>query len=403
MKIVQINSVYNQGSTGRIVADIHHLLESNQIESTVFFGRGTVVNDKKVHKISNTVNVYLDVIMTRLFNRHSETNQKNTLRLIEQIEMISPDIIHLHNIHGYYLNYEVLFKKLAELDIPVIWLLHDQWAMSGSSAYFDEQNMDWNKPDKRTLIEMSKEYPKHLYTGKFNVIRTLKKKEQSFNIEKLTIITPSLWLKSVCDKTFFKTKKIKVINNGIDLTKFKPLPSKKYEKKKILGVSNIWDNRKGLEYFNRLASEIGEQVDITIVGLSSEQKKTVHPTIHCIAKTNSIDELVQLYSSADVLVNPTLQDNFPTVNIEAQACGTPVITFDTGGSGETIIPGITGQIVKKADYEELKRTILEFPRKNPQIISACVANSKEYSKEKMLDKYIDLYKEVLSFTQSNDK
>lgn len=394
MKIAQINSVYNQGSTGKIVKSIHDYLIENNYESKVFYGRGNKVAENNVIRFSNKFSIYLDVLNTRLFNKHSEGNKKETYKLIEELKVYNPDIIHLHNIHGYYLNYEILFEYLRDTSIPVVWLMHDQWALSGNAAYFNEDLLDWENPNRLELKKLSKDYPSHIYFGINNIMNVYKNKKHIFNIDNLNIITPSKWLKDVFEESFFSNKNIQVINNGIDIESFKVNSRKNSDKIRLLGVSNVWDRRKGLLFFEKLAYDLDKKFEITIVGLSEKQQKKMPKNVRCISKTKSIKDLSKLYSEADVFINPTLQDNFPTVNLESQASGTPVITFNTGGSSESIISDLTGQSVKKGDYEELLEAIKAWPKKNKKIEKDCRSNSLKYTNKNMVENYLKLYNKV---------
>lgn len=396
MKIAQINSVFNSGSTGRIAYEIHEKLLKEGHESKVFYGRGKKNSDPNIIKISNAFSNYFDVFKTRLLNLHSESNRINTILLINEIKKFNPDIIHLHNIHGYYLNYELLFNFFRKSKIPIVWLLHDQWATSGNAAYFNQDIIDWKEPDPEYVKKLSKEYPRHIYLGKDNIKRVYERKKTLFNIENLILVTPSRWLELSLSKTFFKNKTKYVINNGIDLTNFKASNDTKLRNKKIiLGVANKWDARKGLNYFIKLSEYIDSNTEIILIGVDNKTSKKLPRNIVAIERTDSLEELVKYYNMADLLVNPTLEDNFPTVNIEAQACGTPVITFDTGGSGESVIEGITGSIIEQGNFKQLLDSIDSWPLKNEKTTIDCVRNAQKYSSEVMVDNYMKLYNDLI--------
>lgn len=395
MKIVQINSVFNYGSTGRIVKSIHTKLLNNGYESYVLYGRGPKAKEENVYKIGNRLGFILNVISTRLFNRHGEGNYIATYKLISKLKKIDPDIVQLHNIHGYYINYKILFNYLKKSNIKVVWLLHDRWTISGSSAFYDSNELEWENPSSNQLRKISKFYPKYFYFSDKSAITNYKKKKKLFTLKKLVLVSPSEWQAKILRKSFFSKTKIKVINNGINLEAFKPLKGiENIEKKIILGVANKWDNNKGLATFNELANDLGENYEIILVGTDNSVIQQINPRIKCVNRTKTISELVELYSKADVLVNPTLDDNFPTVNIEAQACGTPVITYDTGGSGESITTS-TGLVIEKGNYNMLLESIKAWPKKNPQIITFCYENSDKYSEDNMVNSYINLYKSIL--------
>lgn len=397
MRILQINSVYGYGSTGRIVENLHHSIQESGNESFVIYGRGEKTRDPNIYKIGNTIEQGIDLLATRLFNRHGQTNFFTTQQMIKKIEEIKPDIVHLHNLHGYYVNYIKLLEYLKHTEIKIVWLLHDPWIISGSSAELGGLNYDWEGlPNIRKLNDISNEYPKH---SKWSIKQSHKNYESkkallsNYNIH---FVTPSFWLSKIIKDSYLQDNKIEIIHNAIDLEKFKYL-GKVYDKNyiEVLGVASIWGETKGLNFFNQLAHDLDENHLITLVGVTAEQMKNIHPNINCIERTNSIAELVEIYNRADVFVNPTLYDNFPTVNLEAQACGTPVVTFDTGGSGESI-DRATGSVIETRNYGALLQTIKKYNKKTKMTASNCHLNAKIYSLDVMLDKYLNLYGKILN-------
>lgn len=393
MKIAQINSVYNQGSTGRIVSDIHNFLTEKGHQSMVFYGRGPEYEDKNVIKISDSFSVFKDVLYTRLFNKHSESDTRNTINLISELKKFSPDIIHLHNIHGYYLNFSILFDFLKDFHKPIIWLLHDQWSFSGGTATFDSTKIDWSNPDEKSVKESSKSYPKYLYFNTKSASRNYSLKEEKFIMDNLSIVTPSLWLKKEVEQSFLHRNSIFTIYNGIDNSKFKFVPTKSANNNYInlLFVASVWNVEKGIEFIGRLTDDLPENYNFTLVGKCDKKYlNMLSKRVKFIPKTDSIDELVEYYSNADALINPTLFDNFPSVNIEAQSCGTPVITFNSGGSGESITE-YTGKVIERENYLQLLNACLELNKKNDFIIQNCIKNASKYSKENMIQNYINLY------------
>lgn len=396
MRILQINSVYGYGSTGRIVENLHRSIQESGNESFVIYGRGEKKRDPNIYKIGNKIEQGIDLLATRLFNRHGQTNFFTTQQMIKKIEEIKPDIVHLHNLHGYYVNYVKLLEYLKHTEIKIVWLLHDPWIISGSSAELGGLNYDWERlPNIRKLNDISNEYPKH---SKWSI----KQSHKNFEIKKALLsnynihfVTPSFWLSKIIKDSYLQENKIEVIHNGIDLEKFKYL-GKVYDKNyiEILGVANVWGETKGLNFFNQLAHDLDESHLITLVGVTAEQMENIHPNINCIERTNSIDELVEIYNRADVFVNPTLYDNFPTVNLEAQACGTPIITFDTGGSSECIVEGV-GIAIEDRNYLEMKDRIINWPKKNEMIVQRCVTNSEIYGLSIMGNNYLKLYEKII--------
>jgi glycosyltransferase involved in cell wall biosynthesis len=349
MKILQINSVCGVGSTGRIVLDIHKILLSQGHERFIAYGRGNTRDITNTIRIGSKFNNYMHAISTRLFDNHGFASKLATKKFIQRLQNINPDLIHIHNLHGYYLNIEILFNYLKLTKKPVIWTLHDCWAFTGHCAYFDYVGCNKWRTGCHTCPQ-SNEYPKSWLID--NSKRNYAKKKELINsLDNLTIISPSNWLSELVKDSYLKKFPIKVINNGIDLEKFKPTESnfrENYELKDkfiILGVANIWNARKGLKYFMELSNKIREDEALVIVGLTKKQSKNLPSNIVPILRTNSISELAEIYSSANVYFNPTLEDNFPTTNLESLACGTPVVTFETGGSTESVDCG-SGYIVR---------------------------------------------------------
>lgn len=389
MKILQINSFYKFGSTGRIVYDLTKVLKNKSIDSYVAYGWGMEKNEN-IFPINKKLNVVISIVLSRITGRSGAFNFFATKRLCRWILRIKPDIIHLHNIHGFYINIKVLFNFLKKYDVPVIWTLHDCWAFTGHCAYFDA--VSCNKWVKECFCCIQKrEYP-------FAFIDCSQKnyanKKSLFNsINKMHIVTPSKWLQENVRKSFLKHYDLNVIYNGIDLKKFKPVKSHIKEKYKIggekiiLGIAPDLNGRKGGKYFLELSQIIATDVVIVILSLNASQK--LPDNIFVLPHTNNIDELVELYSGADVFVNPTLEDNFPTVNIEALACGTPVIAFDTGGCKE-IIDHTCGEIVPKGEVQQLLAAINRC-WKNKKISEQCVKRASHYDKAKKFQEYIDLY------------
>jgi len=393
MKVLQVNTVCGTGSTGRIATDIYKILEKQGYESSIAYGRGSAPKDINSIKIGTDFNNYMHVAKTRLFDKHGFSSIKTTKEFIKKAKEYNPDVIHLHNIHGYFLNIELLFNYLKEVNKPVVWTLHDCWTFTGHCAYFDYVECDkWklacnNCPQKNS-------YPKSLFVD--NSKNNYKRKKELFTgIKNMTIVTPSKWLGELAKQSFLKEYSVSVIHNGVDLDKFKHTDSDFRAKNGlegkflILGVANIWDRRKGLNDFIELSRRLSSDYKIIIVGISKEQKKNLPDNIIAITRTNNIEELVEIYSAADVFVNTTYEDNFPTTNLEALACGTPVITYDTGGSVESIID--ENCIIPKGNVDILVNTILEKKFKTAKFYDPNVI---DINKEKCFEKYLELYKEV---------
>jgi putative colanic acid biosynthesis glycosyltransferase len=358
MKVLQINSVINSGSTGRIAEDIGRVLIENGHESYIAFGRNDAKSASHKIKIGNKLGIYFHGLITLLTDRHGSGSYFATRKLVRAIESLNPDVILLHNLHGYYLNISVLFAYLKRINKPVIWTLFDCWAFTGHCSYFDDIScVKWinhcEKCPKKGI------YPKsYIDNSKLN-FKT--KKELFTSIPNLTIITHSEWLANLTRSSFLSQCPIFVTPSATDISVFKPLGKKMVAKavtnKIILGVANPWSERKGLTDFLSLNAQLDKNnYTIVLIGLNAAQIDKLPKGIIGIKRTENIQELASWYNQAFAFINPTYQDNFPTTNIEALACGTPVITYNTGGSPEAIDEH-TGIVVPKGDIPGLKKAI----------------------------------------------
>lgn len=401
MKLIQINTQVNSGSTGRIAEDIGRVILASGHESYIAYGRGNHPSKSKLLKIGNKQDIYLHGLKTLLTDRHGFASYNATLNLIKQIEEIQPDAIGLHNLHGYYLHIGVLFEYLKAVQIPILWTLFDCWAFTGHCTYFDDiQCEKWmNHCDN---CPKSKKYPKAYFDNSYKNFTD--KKRLFTSLGNLQFIVHSNWLKSLVEQSFLKDYPIHVIQSGVDLNQFKPQASKKIRakyglnnKKVILGVASIWDRRKGLGDFKKLKELFSEQFQLVLVGLNNKQIKNLPKGIKGIVRTESIQELAELYSVAEVFVNPTWQDNFPTTNIEALACGTPVVMYNTGGSPEAIDTQ-TGKVVPKGDVAALWQAIQEIVEKGKAHYRLlCRARAeKHFNKDDRYREYLNLYENLIN-------
>lgn len=362
MKVLFINAVCGTGSTGKICAELAEKYEKDGCEVKIAYGRHAYVPEqyqKYAVRIGTDLDVKLHAIKTRITDKHGLGSKKATKQFLKWAEEYSPDILWIHNIHGYYINYEMLFewiKMHPEMDVK--WTLHDCWAFTGHCSYFDMvQCNQWQ--------DVCKECPQKSAYPATNVLSNcednfLRKKKAFTGVQNLTIITPSRWLAELVKKSFMQEYPVEVIYNTIDTDVFKPTQSnfrEKYgleNKKIILGVANIWEKRKGLDDFIKLADMIDDNYAIVLVGLNDKQLKNLPEKVIGIKRTNGQKELAGIYTTADVFVNLTYEDNYPTVNLEAQACGTTVITYRTGGSPESVPPE---NVVDTGDLERIVNLI----------------------------------------------
>lgn len=401
--LLQIAVEGNTGSTGTIAEAIGKIAIQNGWESYIAHGRFPRPSESRIIKIGSSFDVVMHGIETRLFDNHCFGSRSSTHKLIQLIKYIKPDIIHLHHLHGYYVNIQILFDYLQSSKIPVVWTFHDCWAFTGHCIYFDFVGCDKWKSECDNCPQKN-EYPTSWFLDRSKKNFHLKKK--LFNsIENIVIVPVSYWLEDLVKQSFLSSLKVSTIHNGVDLNLFKPLSSKgkifsKYKLQNkfiILGVASPWVKRKGLHDFIELSKFINEDEIIILIGLNVDQIRDLPTNIIGISRTDNRQELVEFYSDADVFVNPTLEDNFPTTNIESLACGTPVITYNTGGSPEAI-NNETGIIVEKHSVSGLVKAIAEV-KANGKVHYAVKCRERaelHFSKDERFMNYFKLYSELLN-------
>lgn len=401
MKVLQINTVCGIGSVGRITVDISHALRQAGEECVIAYGRRQAPKDVEAWRFGTNLDMAAHVLSTFFRGEHGFASGKQTGRLIQWIREYDPDVIHLHNIHGFYLDTEQLFWYLRQAGKPVVWTLHDCWAFTGHCAYFEFAGCEkWKSQCEHCPLSRSA-YPYALFRDNSREnYRRKKRMLKEHPIPHMTLVTPSAWLAGLVKESFLQDYPVRVINNGIDLRQFHPqadfsaLQRKLGLKQKyvILGVANMWEERKGYPYFIRLAKELGEEFQVILIGLDKRKRRNLPEEILGLGRTESVEELACYYAMADVYVNATLEDNFPTTNLEALACGTPVITFATGGSVESV-DETCGRVVPKGDPEALKQAVLEL-KNNPISREACRNRALRYDKYERFSEYVRLYREL---------
>ena len=375
MKLLIINCVCGIRSTGRIVTDIAFEYQNNGYEVKIAYGRESVPEQYSGYavRIGNEINVKLNAALCRVFDNDGFSAKKQTHEFLKWADSFDPDVVWLHNLHGYYINVELLFDWIkSRPQMEVKWTLHDCWAFTGHCSHFAyEKCFKWKSCCES--CPLVREYPSSLVFD--NSRKNFLNKKRIFNnVNNLTIVTPSKWLAEIVGESFLGNYPIQVSYNRIDEDVFKPTNSdfrKKYKLENkiiILGVASAWGEKKGLYDFYKLSEMLDDEYQIVLVGLTEKQIKKVPDCIIAISRTNSKQELAEIYSAADVFLNLTYEDNYPTVNLEAQACGTPVITYKTGGSPESVPPE---NVINVGDLSEAKRKIMEVINcgKNENFIS----------------------------------
>ena len=391
--LLQLNECLNF-STGKIAQSIGEAAMRNGWESYIAYSsRESLVPCKsKVIKVGNKFDPYIHYAENLLLDREGLSSRCATKKLVEQIKDINPDVVQLHSLHDHWLNYKILFEYLNSTDIQVVWTFHDCWAMTGHCMHFVTKNCDRWKTGCHDCL-MKGEYPKSLVDR--SRINWELKKSLFAGCKNLSIVACSDWIAEFARESFLKDKRIITIHNGVDLSLFKPQSKTESKKYKIIAVSSPWYPAKGELDIYKLRSILSdEEFEIIMVGLSEDQMKKLPAGIRGIQRTQNVNELAKLYSDSDVLINPTYADTFPTVNLEALACGTSVITYRTGGSPEAVDEK-TGIVVEQGDIEALADAIRKM-KEHPLSSEACRKRAEEnFNKDKCFEKYINLYNTLL--------
>ncbi len=393
-KLLQLNITSNWGSTGKIAEAIGKIALLHGWESYIAYGRYSNPSQSQTIKVGKCWDNYFHYAEQRIRDNEGLCSRRATKRLIQQIDELNPNVVQLHNIHDHYLNYRILFEYLNQTDIQVVWTFHDCWAFTGHCFHFVTKNCQkWQTgchdcPMRNVLPKTLLDRSKKNYDLKKRLFSECKN---------LTIVPCSDWIAGFVRQSFFKDMRIEVIKNGVDLAIFKSLYRKRIENKfTILAVSSIWNKEKGLNDIYKLRERLPNEYSIMIVGLSSGQMRDLPSGIVGIERTQNTPGLIQLYSNADVLINPTYADTFPTVNLEALACGTPVVTYKTGGSPEAVDMN-TGVVIEQGDVEGLAEAIKSVCRKDrKQYTVECRKRAEDYfDKDKCFEKYVELYEELI--------
>ena len=393
MKVFQVNSVCGTGSTGRIVCDIKQMLKNSGNDCRIAYGRG-FFDDPDCVKIENDLVFKAHVFFSRITDRQGFYSTAATRRLVRDIEQFNPDIIHLHNIHGYYLDIRVLFEFLKQYNKPVVWTLHDCWAFTGHCAYFSFAGCEKWKTECGQCPQKSA-YPASVLIDNSKKSFNLKK-DLFTDIDNLQIVTPSNWLNGVVKESFLKKFPVTTIYNGIDLNVFKPLKSDFKSKnglsgkKVVLGVANVWEKRKGLYDFIKLSQVLPNDYKIVLVGLSEKQIAALPQNILGISRTENINQLVEIYSAADVYVNTSVEETMGLTTVEALACGTPAVVYNATAVPE-MVNEKCGKVVNVGDIDGLIKAITTIDVKAED----CLLRAAEFEKDKQYNIYLNLYKNIL--------
>lgn len=394
-KLIQINTVCN-ASTGNIMKQIQMAAEKEGYETMSFYGRRKGYSDLRCEKFGSFFGFWFHVIWTTITDRQGLGSYFTTKRMVARLREEKPDIVHMHNLHGYYLNFPLLFKYLREeFSGKIVWTFHDCWPITGHCPYFvmakcDKWKVQCKECPNKGLYPVSWFWDSSEYNFKL-------KKKMFSGFTNMTIVTPSRWLSDVVEHSFLKDAQTVVVSNGIELDVFYPRINfgniQKYriphEKKVILGVASVWEERKGLNVFLNLAKELEEKYVVVLVGLNQKQKKKMLSNMIGIERTENKDELAEIYSRADVFLNPSEEETFSMVTIEAMACGTPVIALDSSAVKE-LVNDKNGIVLHDPETKDYIQAIwqCEKMKLETEVIRKSVG---KYSVENMVNNILKLY------------
>lgn len=401
-KLLEINTTLNSGSTGRIAEQIAIIAQNNGWECYIAHGARYVnTSSVKTIQIGSIVDNYIHAFLGEYLGMHGWGSKLSTLLFLRMVDKIKPDVIHLHNIHGYYLNIEYLFNYISKKNIPVVWTLHDCWSFTGHCTHFESYGCEKWKTECNHCQLLMAQYKSRLFDCTSKNFR--KKKLLYSKVHDMTVVPVSNWLGALVKQSILKNCKIHVIKNGIDLNVFKPTSNdirKRFgiseNKTIVLGVvASGFGKEKGREEFKALSNY--NNLAIILVGLSVADCTGFPSSVICVGRTNNQVELAQFYTAADVFLNPTYNDTFPTTNIESLACGTPVVTYKSGGSPE-IIDENTGFVVDKGDVQGLLRSIDEIIKRGKSYYKVTCRERavKYFNKDERLSEYIHVYESIIN-------
>ncbi len=395
MKLVQINTVCN-GGTGKIMQAIQIEAEKAGFETISFVGRRQVYQSPRCERYGGFFSFWTHVFINTVFDKQGYGSYFSTRKIIKRLRQEQPDIIHLHNLHGYYLNLPLLFQYLGnEFQGKIFWTFHDCWPFTGHCAHFVKAGCDkWKKecfdcPNK-------KQYPISWFFDSSKSNYYVKKRWFS-NLKNLSIIVPSNWMKEMVEQSFMRDYPLYIISNGIDLSIFRKredtLIREKYripeEKKILLGVAANWMLDKGLKDFINLSEVIPAEYVIVLVGLSAKQIRKMPKNIIGIKRTEDMNELAEIYSAAHIFINPSEEESFSLVTVEAMACGTPVIVRDTSAVRE-LVNDKNGIIMGQHESEDYRRAIKMIEERGIEA-NLVVMEGQKHSVDKMTKKVVELY------------
>ena len=405
LKLLQINVAANWGSHGRIAEEIGLEAMAQGWESYIAYGRYANPSKSHVVKIGDLFDHCLHGAQSLLLDRHGLASCGPTKKLIKEIEQIKPDLIHLHNIHGFYLNYPILFRYLSTVDIPVVWTLHDCWAFTGHCAWPIHGHCDRFQEQCCHCPLQSKGYPKSFLLDRSRSNFKLKKRYFR-SLQDLHLVTVSRWLEQQVRLSFMQDMDIRTIYNGLDTEVFRPSgtpPTSVTDGHPlVLGVCNAWYDWKGLDDMAALRELLPDDYEVMVVGVNEDQMHRLPEGITCIRRTDSVSQLAEIYSQADVFVNSSKVESFGMTTAEALSCGTPSIVYDTSACPE-VVDNLTGRVVPLGDINALAKAVMEIcslPGREAMRQACRERAIRLFNRKDRYKEYLQLYNEVLQNHQS---
>lgn len=398
--LLQINVDSNANSTGVIASQIGELAISKGWESYIAYSRSLRESKNKNIKIGNSFTYKMHWWFTRFFDCQGLLSIFSTLRFISKIKQIAPNIIHIHVIHDYYINYPLLFRFLKKRDIPVVWTMHDCWAVTGHCAHFDYVGCERWKTTCYSCPQRRSYSPSLIDNSRCNHV--LKKKFLT-SVPNLTIVSVSNWLSTIFEQSFLSSFDNRKIYNGIDLNIFRISQTfvvEKYNllnKKILVAVSSTWTEKKGLLDYIELAKILDNNFQVVLIGYIAEKYKKIIPReILTIPRTKDQQELVEWYNAADVVLNLSYEETFGLTTIEGFACGTPSIVGHKTASPE-LVSEDTGIVVECGNVNQIIKAInIITSKEKSHYQHNCRKRAVElFDKNDRYNDYIDLYEEIL--------
>lgn len=402
MKVLEINTVYGIGSTGKIVSDLYEMLTGQGHECVIAYARGEAPENIRTIKIGNKWDVYYHGIMTRITDRHAMYSVRATKKLVEDIRRYEPDLIHLHNLHGYYLDIRTLFAFLKEYDRPVVWTLHDCWTYTGHCSHYTNVGCyRWKSQCEH--CPQKKEYPASmLLDNSYQNYRI--KKELFTSVRNMQLVTPSKWLKGEVEQSFFKGIPCSAVPNGLELETYYLKQGNEQEKLKetyglsgkkvVLGVANVWTKQKGYEDFIELSRHLPEEYQVVMVGLNEKQLKELPETIAGYPRTAGLSELADFYRMADVYFNGSCQETMGMTTGEAICCGTPAIVYNATAVPESVHEGC-GIVLEPGDVKGVAEAVQQICNEPTPWYEGCKKDRIRFDKAVFLEAYEQIYRELM--------